>query len=195
MSFLLLFTLTPHPGFQEHARACQEGIPQWCNGKESACQCRRLKRHGFDSWVRKIPWRRKWQPIPDSCLQNSRDRGVWRATVPGVTKSRTWLSVSTHAGCASSTSLVQERSGQCMSVNWLETRGQNVGTWECLSLLPEPRTTGSPWLFTEVSWYVFWRLADTCSPKKSESCLAFPSELSGRTSQETQRACSDGLLS
>jgi len=22
------------------------------------------KRHGFDSWVRKIPWRRKWQPTP-----------------------------------------------------------------------------------------------------------------------------------
>ena len=22
------------------------------------------KRHGFDSWVGKIPWRRAWQPIP-----------------------------------------------------------------------------------------------------------------------------------
>ena len=22
------------------------------------------KRHGFDPWVRKIPWRRKWQPTP-----------------------------------------------------------------------------------------------------------------------------------
>ena len=26
--------------------------------------CRRYKRCGFDSWVRKIPWRRKWQPTP-----------------------------------------------------------------------------------------------------------------------------------
>ena len=26
-------------------------------GKESACQCRS---RGFDPWVRKIPWRRKW---------------------------------------------------------------------------------------------------------------------------------------
>jgi len=24
----------------------------------------RCKRHGFDPWVRKIPWRRKWQPTP-----------------------------------------------------------------------------------------------------------------------------------
>ena len=30
-------------------------------GKVLICQCRRLKRHGFDLWVGKIPWRRKWQ--------------------------------------------------------------------------------------------------------------------------------------
>ena len=34
------------------------------SGKESTCQCRRLRRHEFDPWVRKIPWRRKWQPSP-----------------------------------------------------------------------------------------------------------------------------------
>ena len=34
------------------------------SGKESTCQCRRCKRHGLDPWVRKIPWRRKWQPTP-----------------------------------------------------------------------------------------------------------------------------------
>ena len=33
----------------------------WLSGKESACQC---KRQGFDLWIRKIPWRRKWQPAP-----------------------------------------------------------------------------------------------------------------------------------
>ena len=37
------------------------GLPWWLSGKESACQCRR---HGFDPWVGKMPWRRKWQPIP-----------------------------------------------------------------------------------------------------------------------------------
>ena len=31
------------------------------SGKESTCQCRRL---GFDPWVRKIPWRRKWLTAP-----------------------------------------------------------------------------------------------------------------------------------
>ena len=35
------------------------GPPRWPGGKEFACHCRRL---GFDPWIRKIPWRRKWQP-------------------------------------------------------------------------------------------------------------------------------------
>ena len=34
------------------------------NGKEPTCQCRRQKRRRFDPWVRKIPWRRKRQPVP-----------------------------------------------------------------------------------------------------------------------------------
>ena len=34
------------------------------SGKESACQCRRPKGLRFDPWVRKIPWRRAWQPLP-----------------------------------------------------------------------------------------------------------------------------------
>ena len=35
-------------------------------GKEPACQCqrRRWKRNTFHLWVRKIPWRGKWQPTP-----------------------------------------------------------------------------------------------------------------------------------
>ena len=40
------------------------GFPGGSGGEEPACQCRRHKRLGFDPWVRKIPWRRKWQPTP-----------------------------------------------------------------------------------------------------------------------------------
>ena len=131
--------------------------------------CVQRRRRGLDPWVRKIPWRRKLQPIPIflpgefhgqrswvgysprgykdsdmterltlhftswvlkgfpgdsavknlpanagdmglipglgkspggengsplqySCLENSMDRGDWRATVHGITKSGTWLS-------------------------------------------------------------------------------------------------------
>ena len=39
-------------------------VSRCLTGKESACQCRRHRRHEFDPWVRKIPWRRQWQPTP-----------------------------------------------------------------------------------------------------------------------------------
>ena len=32
--------------------------------KEPACHCKRCKRHEFDPWVGKIPWRRAWQSTP-----------------------------------------------------------------------------------------------------------------------------------
>ena len=32
------------------------------SGKEPTCRFRGCKRHGFDSWVWKIFWRRAWQP-------------------------------------------------------------------------------------------------------------------------------------
>ena len=40
------------------------GFPSGISGKEPACQCRRHKRHGFDPWVGKVPWRKAWQPTP-----------------------------------------------------------------------------------------------------------------------------------
>jgi len=40
------------------------GFPGGVSGKEPTCQCRRLKRRGFDPWVRMILWRRKWQSPP-----------------------------------------------------------------------------------------------------------------------------------
>ena len=71
------------------------GFPGGASGKEPTCQCRRHKRLRFDLWVRKIPWRRAWQPTQYSCLENSMDRGTWWATVRGVAKSQTRLSTHT----------------------------------------------------------------------------------------------------
>ena len=39
----------------------RKGFPRGSGGKEPACQYRRP---GFHTWVRKIPWRWKWQPTP-----------------------------------------------------------------------------------------------------------------------------------
>ena len=32
--------------------------------KNLLCQCLQYRRPGFDPWVRKIPWKREWQPTP-----------------------------------------------------------------------------------------------------------------------------------
>ena len=42
----------------------QLGLPRWHSDKESACWRRSHRRCGFDHWVGKIPWSRKWQPTP-----------------------------------------------------------------------------------------------------------------------------------
>ena len=57
-------------------------------GKEPACHCRRCKRCRFDPWVRKIPWRRAWQPTPVFLPGESHGQGAWRATAHGVAESQ-----------------------------------------------------------------------------------------------------------
>ena len=62
--YALLCTL--HKTFEASLCSRLQAIsyPGGTSGKEPACQCRRCKSYGFNPWVRKIPWRRKWQPIP-----------------------------------------------------------------------------------------------------------------------------------
>ena len=63
MKFLLIYpfiiVLFQHqPSFQRGASQVVLVV------KEPVCQCRRHKRLGFDPWVGKILWSRKWQPTP-----------------------------------------------------------------------------------------------------------------------------------
>ena len=64
----------------------------WLIRKESTFQCRRFRRHWFDTWVWKILWRRKWQPTPVLLPGKSRgQRSLGGATVHEVAKSWTRL--------------------------------------------------------------------------------------------------------
>ena len=47
------------------------GLLWWFKGKKICLQSRRHRRHGFNPWVGKIPWRRKWQPTPVFLLGKS----------------------------------------------------------------------------------------------------------------------------
>ena len=84
-------TLYLHPlpllGFKSNCRYC--GAFQVVL-VETDCQCRRRKRHGFDPWVRRIPWRRTWKPTPVFLPEESH-RGAWWAKVHRIVTSQTWL--------------------------------------------------------------------------------------------------------
>ena len=64
------------------------------SGDKSVClQCRR---HGFDPWVGKIPWSRKWQPTPVFLPEESRGQRSlegyrpWGRKESGVTEHSAW---------------------------------------------------------------------------------------------------------
>ena len=64
----LVFKESPACTISTFTRLCYNqlslGFPGGASGKEPTCQCGRLKRHGFNPWFRKTPWRRGWQPTP-----------------------------------------------------------------------------------------------------------------------------------
>ena len=62
------------------------GFPGGLDGKESACGARDP---GFIPGTGRSPREGNGNPIQDSCLENSKDRVAWWATVHGVAKNRT----------------------------------------------------------------------------------------------------------
>ena len=80
-------------------------------GKEHACQSRRHKRCGFDFWVEKIPWRRKWQSTPEFLPRKSHGQRSLAGYSPwghkeSDTTDATWHT-STHQDSIQSLSCVQ----------------------------------------------------------------------------------------
>ena len=64
-------------------------MPGGSDGKESACNAGNL---GSIPGLGRIPGEGNGNPLQYSCLENPMGRGVWQATVHGVTESRTRLS-------------------------------------------------------------------------------------------------------
>ena len=79
--------------------------------KNHACQCKRDRRDGGSIWVRKIPWRRAWQPTPILLPGESHGRksllgyGPWGDKESDVLKQ---LSMHTHKQHIYSVFLVSE---------------------------------------------------------------------------------------
>ena len=73
-------------------------LPRWCSDEESACQYRRHKRRGFDPWVRKIPWRRKWHPT---------------SVLPGESRGQRSLTCYSPWGCKEADTTEHTRTNAC----------------------------------------------------------------------------------
>ena len=56
------WTWAPPGGPHNYLHQFVPGLCRWASGKEPTCQWMRPNRHRFNPWVRKIPWRRLWQP-------------------------------------------------------------------------------------------------------------------------------------
>ena len=76
-----------------------EWLPRWFSGKKSACQYRRCRRCDFNSWIRNVPWSRKWQPTSIFLPGKSHGQRILEGCSPMGPKEldmTEWLSVHTH---------------------------------------------------------------------------------------------------
>ena len=71
---------------------CYGWLPRWNSGKKSTCQWRGSKRCGFETWVGKSPWSRKWQPTPVLLPGKFQGQRRLAATVQEVAEHQTWPS-------------------------------------------------------------------------------------------------------
>ena len=74
----------------------RKGFPGGHSGKDLPASAGRCKRHGFNPWVGKIPWRRAWQPTPVFLPGESHGQRSLAGYMGS--HSQTWLKqLSTHA--------------------------------------------------------------------------------------------------
>ena len=128
------------------------GFPGGLVVKESTCQCRSCRKHWFDPWVGKIPWRRKWQPTP--VFLPGESHGQWNLagySLWGRKESNMIEQLSTHAHSAYLNyylnKILSYLAMPCLSMWGLQSSlwrvGSLVASWEllvaaCGNLVPWP---------------------------------------------------------
>ena len=109
-----------------------KGLPRWFT-----CQRRRWKRHMFDPWVRKIPWRRAWQPTPVFMPGESHGQRSLLGYSPwGHKESDTteWLSTSMKGLLMSDQEGTPENICLIQGFSSLATQSHSLGTFQNMSL-------------------------------------------------------------
>ena len=135
------------------------GFPGGASGKEPTCQCRRNKSLGFNLWVKKIPWRRAWQPTPVFLPGEFQWTESLAPIVHKVAKNWTLLKWPTEKAMAPHSSTL------AWKIPWMEEPGrlQSMG----------PLRVGHDWatslsLFTFVHWRRKWQPTPVFLPGESQ---------------------------
>ena len=96
------------------------GFPWWFRWLRICLQCKRL---GFNSWVRKTPWRREWKRTPVFLLGKFHEQRNWQATVHGVTRSRTERLLLYFFGSSSDSAVKNPPAMQEAQETWVKSLG------------------------------------------------------------------------
>ena len=96
-----------------------QGLPVRAGGKESACNAGDTGDLGLIPGPRRSPGEGNGNPLQYSCLENSMERGTWKATVHGVAKCRTQLSDSHTHTPASSLKAIQKQKNKARKMERL----------------------------------------------------------------------------
>ena len=72
------------------------GFPGGLDGKDLPARAGDARVIGLIPGLGRSPGGGNGNPLQDSCLENSKDRGAWQATVPGVADSDTTERLSAH---------------------------------------------------------------------------------------------------
>ena len=108
---------------------------RWYIGKESACQMQETPEMRVRCFQDPLEQGTATHPLPYSCLENSTDRGGWRATVLRVAKSRTQLSITIKK------EKTQQNLGKDSQLPLVSQVGKEGHQWASLHVL---RTKGRP---------------------------------------------------
>ena len=101
-------------------------LSEWLSCKESAGQCRRQRRCGFDPWFGNIPWRRKWQPTPVFLPEKSHGQRSLAVYSPwDCKKLDTVEQLSTHTPCSVHTPCVFR-----LLTGWWKDPSEDLGSGE-----------------------------------------------------------------
>ena len=117
------------------------GLPRWCSGKKSACQCRKCRRCRFRPEFGRSPREGNGNSLQYFCLGNPMDRGAWHAVVLGVARATEHAhpclyleyryKIVTHSGIWVSPSIdflmeCFEIWGICRIISWLTVSVKNL---------------------------------------------------------------------